>query len=135
MKVVKLKGPVVTAVIASLALAGVVGAFASNANPYVTIDQARHTGGDSLHLAGVLVKDTCQLDVHTGHTHFVLQDKTGAKIEVEHLGAKPNTLEQADKIVAIGAMHDGRFVSHDLLVKCPSKYDDKPKDPLGSLKS
>ena len=50
---------------------------------------------------------------------------------VEHLGVPPASLLEADKVVAIGAMApDGHFVSRELLVKCPSKYDDKPKDPL-----
>ena len=74
MKVVKLKGPVVTAVVASLAMAGVVGAFASNASPYVTVAQARHTGGDSLHLSGVLVKGSCGTSLASGHTQFTLKD-------------------------------------------------------------
>ena len=130
MKVVKLKGPVVTAVVAGLAMVGVVGAFVSNASPYVTIAQAKTVGGDSLHLAGVLVKDSLSKDFTTGRTTFTLKDKTGRTIEVEHVGATPPTLLEADQVVAIGAMRGDRFVSHDLLVKCPSKYGEKPKNPL-----
>ncbi len=135
MKAVKLKGPVVTAVVAALAMAGVVGAFVSNASPYVTIAQAKTVGGDSLHLLGTLVKETCKLDFKTGHTFFKLKDSDGSVVETELLGAKPNTLEEADKIVAIGSLHDGRFIAHDLLTKCPTKYEEKSKDPLASLRS
>ena len=135
MKAVKLKGPVVTAVVAALAMAGVVGAFVSNASPYVTVAQARTVGGDSLHLLGTLVKDTYRLDLKTGHTLFSLKDTDGAVAQVEYFGPKPNTLEEAEKIVAIGSLQDGRFVAHDLLTKCPSKYDDKPKNPLASIRS
>lgn len=130
MKAVRLKGPVVTAVVASLALAGVVVAFVSNASPYVTIAQAKTVGGDSLHLAGALVKGSCGTDFSTGHTRFRLKDDSGATVWVEHLGVKPATLEEAEKVVAIGSMRGNEFVARDLLVKCPSKYDDKPKDPL-----
>lgn len=135
MKAVKAKGPVVTAVVAALAMAGVVGAFVNNASPYVTLAQAKSVGGDSLHLLGTLVKNTYRFDPRTGHSTFELKDTDGAVVEIEHLGAKPNTLEEADKIVAIGALQDGRFVSHDLLTKCPTKYEEKPKDPLASLRS
>lgn len=130
MKVVKLKGPVVTAIVASLAMAGVVGAFVNNASPYVTVAQARHTEGDSLHLAGVMEKDSFGRDFKNGHITFRLKDKDGAIIQVEHVGPQPGSLQQADKIVAIGSIQGDHFVSHDLLVKCPSKYDEKKADPL-----
>lgn len=132
MKVVKLKGPVVTALVASLAMAGVVGAFMSSASPYVTVAQARQRGGDRLHVAGVLVKDSCVPDMKTGHLFFRLTDSDGTTIEVEHTGTRPASLLQADKVVAIGAIRGDRFVSRDLLVKCPSKYEEKDKDPLRS---
>lgn len=130
MKVVRIKGPVVTAIVAGLAMVGVVGAFMSNASPYVTVAQAKTQQGDSLHLAGVLVKDSCTTDLTTGHTKFTLKDADGATIQVEHVGSRPPTLMQADKVVAIGAMKGGHFVSHDLLVKCPSKYEEKENNPL-----
>ncbi len=132
MKVVKLKGPVVTAVVASLAMAGVVGAFMSSASPYVTIAEAKERGGDGLHVAGVLVKDSCKPDLKTGHLFFKLTDANGATIEVEHTGTRPASLLQADKVVAIGAVKGDRFVSRDLLVKCPSKYEEEQKNPLAA---
>jgi cytochrome c-type biogenesis protein CcmE len=132
MKVVKLKGPVVTAIVASLAMAGVVGAFVSNSSPYVTIAQARQTGGDSLHLAGEMEKGSFTRHMDTGHITFNLKDKDGAVVTVEHVGSQPASLLDADKLVAIGAMRGNRFVSRDLLVKCPTKYDEKKADPLAS---
>ena len=133
MEVVALtKGPLVTALVAGLSMAGVVGAFVSSANPYVTVAQARHNGGDGLHLAGVLVKGSCGTSLTTGRTEFTLRDKEGQTVRVEHYGVPPPTLLDADKVVAIGTMRpDGHFVSHDLLVKCPTKYEEKPKNPLG----
>ena len=125
MKFVKLKGPVVTAVVASLAMAGVVGAFMSNASPYVTVAQAKSTGGDNLHLVGVLQKETFRQDITNGHITFDLKDTDGKTIQVEHIGSRPASLMDADKVVAIGSIKGDRFVSHDLLVKCPSKYDEK----------
>ncbi len=130
MKAVKLKGPVVTAVVAGLAMTGVVGAFMSNSSPYVTVAQALANGGDNLHLAGVLQKETFHRDVTTSHITFDLKDADGATIHVEHVGVQPASLMEADKVVAVGSVKSGRFISHDLLVKCPSKYDEKKPDPL-----
>ena len=127
-----LKGPLVTAVVASLAMAGVVGAFVCNASPYVTIAQAKKAGGDALHLAGVLVKDApCGKSFATGHLEFTLRDEDGATIKVEHVGVQPASLMEADKLVAVGAMKGDRFVSSEILTKCPSKYEEgKPRNPL-----
>ena len=132
MKVVKAKGPLVTAIVAGIAMVGVVGAFASNASPYVTVAQARTVGGDSLHLAGTLVKDSCHRDFVTGRLTFSLKDKEGTTVQVEHHGTVPASLLEATQVVAIGAMRGDRFVSNDLLVKCPSKYDEKARDPLAA---
>jgi two-component system chemotaxis sensor kinase CheA len=37
---------------------------------------------------------------------------------------KPNNFEQADRIVVIGEMQNGIFYANDMLMKCPSKYND-----------
>ena len=132
MKGVKLKGPFVTAVVAALAMAGVIGAFVGNASPYVTIAQARKMGGDALNLGGFLDKKSVYKDFSNGHLTFQMKDMEGATIRVEYAGAPPPSLMDCERLVAVGAMHGDRFVARDLLVKCPSKYDTKERDPLAS---
>lgn len=61
---------------------------------------------------------------------FRLRDEDGEVVEVEHVGMPPATLLEADKVVAIGAMRRDRFVSREILVKCPSKYGEKPRNPM-----
>jgi len=39
----------------------------------------------------------------------------------------PQNMGEATKVVAIGGMKDGKFVSDQLLVKCPSKYESEKK--------
>ena len=132
MNSVMLKGEVVTAIVAAVAMAGVVGAFASNASPYVTVAQARRTGGDALHLSGVLDKSSVRTDFSSGHLFFDLKDSEGATMAVEYTGERPNNLMEADKVVAIGSVHGERFVSRKLLLKCPSKYETKNPQPLAA---
>lgn len=117
------KGPVVTAVVALLAMAAVIGAFATNASPYVTIAQARQTSGDHLHLAGDLLKKTIVQDVKHQTLKFQLRDQDGAVVTVVHRGEMPANLDEANRIVAVGGMQGDQFVSHQLIVKCPSKYE------------
>lgn len=118
-----LKGPLVTACVAVIALGAVIAAFSANASPYVTIAQAKHTQGDHLHLAGDVVPGSTQMDPVHGTLTFDLKDKDGGTIEVEHHGEMPNNLSEFKKVVAIGGMQSGVFISHQLLIKCPSKYE------------
>ena len=120
-------GPVVTAIIAMLAMTGVVVAFMSNASPYVTIEQAKHSTGDRLHLAGDIQKATIKNDIARHTLSFDLKDANGQVVSVLHTGEPPSNMGQATKVVAIGKMEGDKFVSDQLLVKCPSKYEGAEK--------
>ena len=117
-----MKGPLITACIACLALGAVIAAFSANASPYVTIAQARVASGNRLHLAGDLVKTSVQMNVAKHVLEFDLKDQTGL-IHVIHVGEPPANIKEVNKVVAIGGMKGGNFVSTQLLVKCPSKYE------------
>jgi cytochrome c-type biogenesis protein CcmE len=118
-------GPIVTAFIAIAAFGAVLVAFSNNASPYVTIAQACKMGGNDthLHLAGDIVKDTVHLDVLRHALTFDIKDADGNRVTVEHVGEPPANIAEANKVVAIGCMKGDRFVSQQLLVKCPSKYE------------
>jgi len=118
-------GPIITAIVAILALAAVVTAFMSNASPYVTIAQAKTATGNRLHLAGDILKPTIHNDLYKHVLSFDLKDADGAVVTVEHVGEPPANMGEATKVVAIGQMKNGKFVSDQLLVKCPSKYETK----------
>jgi len=121
------KGPLVTAVVTILAMVGVVGAFVSNASPYVTVAQARETSGDRLHLAGALVKESIHTDFKTRTTTFQLKDKGGEIMTVRHEGDAPANMGDAVEVVAIGRVVGDEFVSKELLTKCPSRYEGQEK--------
>jgi cytochrome c-type biogenesis protein CcmE len=114
------KGPIITAIVAAVAFGGVIVAFSNNASPYVTISEARKMTGDHLHLAGDIVKDSI---VTRGSLEFDLKDSKGEIVHVVHRGDPPANLSEAKKVVAIGGMQGNSFVSTQLLVKCPSKYE------------
>lgn len=120
------KGPLLTAVVTLLAMAGVVTAFMSNASPYVTVAEARQSAGDRLHLLGTLVKGTFVPNVNNHALKFDLKDPKGEVVTVRYTG-EPQSLQTATEIVAIGKMQNGEFVSEQLLLKCPSKYEEDKK--------
>ena len=121
------KGPVITAVVALIAMAGVVIAFMSNASPYVTIAQAKSAAGDRLHLAGDIIKPTVKNDLIHHALSFDVKDKDGNVITVMHRGEPPQNMSEATQVVAIGKIEGDKFVSDELLVKCPSRYEEKRK--------
>lgn len=121
------KGPVVTCVVALVAMVAVVWAFMSNANPYVTIAQAKTMQDDQLHLAGEIVPGSVHQSLREHALTFRIKDSEGAVIEVIHRGDQPANIGEAKKVVAIGGIQGDAFVSQQLLVKCPSKYEGDPK--------
>jgi cytochrome c-type biogenesis protein CcmE len=114
-------GAVVTVVVAVLALVGVVAAFTTNSSPYVTIQQARTVSGDRLHVEGDIDKSSVHIDALRHVMTFDIRDKTGL-LHIVHVGEFPANMSEANKVVAIGSMKGNDFISEQLLVKCPSKY-------------
>ena len=99
--------------------------FTEALTPYVSYDEAIATPR-SVQVAGGLEKGTHSYDTDKGNLHFTLVDPENADktIKVRYEGIKPANFEDAISIVAIGKWDNqsAEFAAHDLLVKCPSKY-------------
>jgi cytochrome c-type biogenesis protein CcmE len=119
-------GAVLTATVCVLAISGVVFAFIANSSPYVTVAQAKQGSADRMHLAADIVKESVHQDLHNHTLIFDVKDATG-NVTVVYTGTPPQNMGEATKVVAIGAMKDGKFLSDKLLVKCPSKYESENK--------
>ena len=65
-----------------------------------------------------------------GEFTFKLQDSTGKVVQVIYPKPKPANFEKAISIVAIGHYDasKGAFIADDMLVKCPSKYQEELND-------
>lgn len=126
------KGPVITMLVVLLALAGVVTAFMQSASPYVTIKQAKQMRADRMHLAGDILPGTLRTDTTSGFVSFGVKDASGDTISVEHRGQVPANMTAATKVVAIGTVEGDVFVSQDLLLKCPSRYESEKKGDVAA---
>jgi cytochrome c-type biogenesis protein CcmE len=62
-----------------------------------------------------------------GNWTFLLQDERGDQVKVISADPRPANFEQAISIVAIGRYEPSQqaFVADELLVKCPSKYQEQ----------
>lgn len=125
------RGPLITAAVTLLAMGGVMAAFVSNASPYVTVAQAKQIQSDRLHLAGDIIKGSVSTNLKDHTLSFRIKDKDGQEITILHRGDPPANMGSATQVVAIGGMQGERFVSEQLLLKCPSKYEGQKKDARG----
>ena len=94
--------------------------FRNTLTPYVTFAQARTMTG-SVQVRGQL-SNTQDITANGGRIQFPLRDERGEVVTVVYNGAKPDGLQQAIGIVAVGKYENGLFAADKLLVKCPSKY-------------
>jgi cytochrome c-type biogenesis protein CcmE len=60
---------------------------------------------------------------------FYLVDNEGSQKQVILNKARPQDFEKSEQIVVVGKMQDDKFIASDVLMKCPSKYNN-PKDDM-----
>jgi len=113
--------------LAIILLAIVTGYFGlrSAFRPYTTSVAEAVASGRSVQLAGFLGSKGAY-DANGDFT-FQLQDGTGTQVMVSYPKPKPANFEQAVSVVAIGHYDaaKGVFFADDMLVKCPSKYQEQ----------
>lgn len=116
----------ISIIVATLAIAGIVVAFLGNASPYVTIPEAKR-GGQDLHVVGILDKGSLKSDMRAGLTTFTILDEQNDRLPVRYEGPPVQNLMSADRVVCVGESKEGVLHANKLLVKCPSKYEGQKK--------
>jgi len=115
--------------VAMIALAVVLGYFGlkSAFRPYTTSVSEAVSSGRGVQLAGFLVPGEQGRYAADGNFTFQMQDATGKVVGVVYPKPRPANFEKAVSIVAIGHYDAGKnvFLADDLLVKCPSKYQEQ----------
>jgi cytochrome c-type biogenesis protein CcmE len=115
--------------IAMIVLAIVLGYFGlqSAFRPYTTSVAEAKGSERGVQLAGFLVPGERGSYDAAGNFTFQMQDGTGNVVKVVYPKPKPANFEQAISIVAIGHYDAGKgaFLADDMLVKCPSKYQEQ----------
>jgi peptide/nickel transport system ATP-binding protein len=62
----------------------------------------------------------------SGSVEFDGKDKNGEKVHVKYIG-DPVDLSQAERVTCIGKLEGELFVTDQMLIKCPSKYEEEKK--------
>jgi cytochrome c-type biogenesis protein CcmE len=103
-----------------------------DAETYSDFTEARAYPGRQFHIIGELVSDKPVEERVEGNAlifSFYLTDKNGEEAQVIYFGGKPQDFEKLDQVVMVGKFEKDVFVASQLLLKCPSKYND---DEFGS---
>lgn len=108
-------------------------AFSGSIARHVTIQQAISKPGERVQVPGKIIKKSVNYDARKGELRFKIAAIDGAgAMTIVYAQPKPENFDSATSVEAVGQYRDGAFYAENLLVKCPSKYNDtKPKQTSG----
>lgn len=108
---------------------------AGDASSYVTFKEAQEmasAGQDKMiHVVGQLKKDERGEIIGLApapdklSVSFIMVDQNGEEQEVFYNEPMPADLVRSEQTVVIGSYHNDRFIADQILLKCPSKYQEE----------
>lgn len=115
---------------------GVIVSTAGNASQYVDFDVAfkRASMGKTgkVHVVGTLKKSPdgeivgmlYNPSLDPNYFVFTLIDQNNQEKQVVYYSPKPQDFDKSEQVVVIGAVRNNTFVADEILLKCPSKYQE-----------
>ncbi len=100
--------------------------FGSQVGGYMNFEEAESAGA-SAHVVGMWVEpETFRYNATNNIFSFRMKDDAGNVRTVHYANPKPANFEDAEQVVIEGQPGtDGVFVADNIIVKCPSKYNDQ----------
>ncbi len=98
----------------------------SDSSTYASFSEAFQTEGREFHVVGKLDREaetTYNPEVDANRFEFYMVDAQGMKKKVILEQPKPQDFDKSEQIVVIGEAKGDAFLAHDILMKCPSKYN------------
>ncbi len=118
-------------IVAGLLMAGAVLLFvitSTDFGTYYTFAEAELLeDGRNVKIIGQLSKDKEMVynpEIDPNRFTFYMTDEEGDERMVVLLSEKPQDFEMSEQLVLTGRFRDGTFVAREMLMKCPSKYQD-----------
>lgn len=106
---------------------GVIFVSLKNTSTYADFTEAISNPEKEYHVVGKLDKNQPQIydpKINADQFIFTLIDNKGISKQVVLHKSKPQDFEKSEQIVLIGKMDGNEFHANDILMKCPSKYND-----------
>ena len=103
--------------------------FSGSTSDYLTVAEVKALGPEQARdsrVAGEIVADSVEWNTRELHLIFDIEDGTG-QLAISYHGPQPDMLVDAVEAVAIGKYDPAAqvFEAEELLMKCPSKYEEK----------
>jgi len=120
-----LGGIVAAAVIGALIFTS----FSGSTSEYLTVAEIKALGPDQARdsrVTGAIVPDSVNWSTRDLHLTFEIEDETG-NLAISYHGPQPDMLVDAVEAVVVGKydLANQVFEAEELLMKCPSKYEEK----------
>ncbi len=119
------KGHIILIVIIAIAI-GAILSTVSDSSTYESFDTAAENPEKEYHVVGKLNKEK-ELEYNpiknANEFSFYLVDNSGEEKKVVYSNTKPQDFEKSEQIVVIGKCKDDAFYASQILMKCPSKYN------------
>jgi len=106
---------------------GVIFVSLKNTSTYADFTEAISNPEKEYHVVGKLDKNQPQIydpKINADQFMFTLIDSKGISKQVVLHKSKPQDFEKSEQIVLIGKIEGNEFHANDILMKCPSKYND-----------
>lgn len=126
-------------ILAILLIALAVGAILStvaDSSTYASFRVASESPGKTFHVVGKLNRDKPQEylpEVNANLFSFYMTDSEGLEKKVVLNRAKPQDFDKSEQIVVIGKLDGDQFKASDILMKCPSKYNNPEDQNPGNM--
>jgi cytochrome c-type biogenesis protein CcmE len=119
-------GGIVVAVVIGLLIAT---SFSGATSEYLAVAEVKALGPDqsrNSRVSGAIVPDSVEWSTRDLHLTFEISDDTG-NLAISYYGPQPDMLVDAVEAVVVGKYDPGSqvFEAEELLMKCPSKYEEK----------
>lgn len=116
---------------------GVIISTSGDASKYVSFKEAYAMAADGdddkVHVVGKLKKASdgsivgmfYNPVINPNHFEFILVDVNNESHPVVYQNAKPQDFDKSEQVVVVGKVKGDVFVADEILMKCPSKYEEK----------
>ena len=125
-------GVIIVAVVAYLIFSSIGGSTAY----YLTLAELKAQGADAfgkkVRVTGIVDGDTIEWDERSLNLRFDIADESG-RLAVAYYGVRPDMFQAEAEVVVEGSLTEGGlFEASNLLLKCPSKYEESATSQASS---
>lgn len=116
---------------------GSIMATLSDSSTYASFKDAKNKPDREFKVVGTLIKEkemAYNPHVNANIFSFYMLDREGNEMKVLLNKAKPQDFERSEQIVLIGKAKEDAFYAHEILLKCPSKYNNGSPEELSENK-